>query len=68
MMSPEILACPFLFIAIFFESFILVTLLSKPARMARARTQGEETLSVAVIVPCYNEAATVAATFGMSMT
>ncbi len=33
-MNPEMLAYPFLFIAIFFESFILVTLLSKPARAA----------------------------------
>src|SRR3989338_6223361 len=30
-MSPEALAYPFLFIAIFFESFVLVTLLSSPA-------------------------------------
>ncbi|MDP2651958.1 MAG: glycosyltransferase [bacterium] len=64
-MSPEMVAYPFLFLAIFFESFILVTLLSKPARAARARVAydaSEETLSVAVIVPCYNEADTVAAT------
>ncbi|MHB8710638.1 MAG: glycosyltransferase family 2 protein [Minisyncoccota bacterium] len=66
-MSPEMLAYPFLFIAIFFESFILVTLLSKPAREARGRTAA--TLgtafafpSVAVIVPCWNEAATIGAT------
>jgi len=61
-MSPEMLAYPFLFLAIFFESFILVTLLSKPARTARARTAGTETPSVAVIVPCWNEEATVGAT------
>ncbi len=61
-MSPEMLAYPFLFIAIFFESFVLVTLLSKPARAARARTPSTATPSVAVIVPCYNEATTVAAT------
>ena len=36
-MGPEVLAYPFLFIAIFFESFILVTLLSEPARLARTR-------------------------------
>ncbi len=58
---------PFLFIAIFFESFVLVTLLSKPARDARERaaanTNGNRALpSVAVIVPCWNEAATVATT------
>ena len=57
------LAYPFLFIAIFFESFVLVTLLSKPARAARTRTPRlTETPSVAVIVPCWNESATVAAT------
>ncbi len=61
-MSSELFAYPFLFIAIFFESFILVTLLSKPARAARARKPGTTTPSVAVIVPCRNEAATVAAT------
>lgn len=61
-MSPEILAYPFLFIAIFFESFVLVTLLSKPARAARARLPGELSPPVAVIVPCWNEAETVAAT------
>lgn len=53
---------PFLFIAIFFESFTLVTLLSKPAREARLRLPGKDTPSVAIIVPCWNEAATVAAT------
>lgn len=66
-MGPEALAYPFLFIAIFFESFILVTLLSKPARDARGRSPANivdaATLpSVAVIVPCWNEAGTVAAT------
>lgn len=66
-MSPEMLAYPFLFIAIFFESFILVTLLSKPARLARLRRAGGRadvcTLpSVAVIVPCWNEETTLVAT------
>jgi cellulose synthase/poly-beta-1,6-N-acetylglucosamine synthase-like glycosyltransferase len=61
-MGPELLAYPFLFIAIFFESFVLVTLLSKPARVARGRTSGTATPSVAVIVPCWNEASTIAAT------
>src|SRR5665811_2279579 len=61
-MSLELLALPFLFLAVFFESFILVTLLSKPARMARARSSNETHMSVAVIVPCYNEATTVAQT------
>ena len=62
-MSPEMLAYPFLFIAIFFESFVLVTFLSKPAREARARSSQESGLpSVAVIVPCWNEESTIAAT------
>jgi peptidoglycan-N-acetylglucosamine deacetylase len=57
-----VLAYPFLFLAIFFESFVLVTLLSKPARAARTRTPSTVRPSVAVIVPCWNEASTVAAT------
>lgn len=61
-MSLTLLAYPFLFIAIFFESFVLVTLLSKPARVGRTRVPGTATPSVAVIVPCYNEASTIAAT------
>lgn len=66
-MSPEVFSYPFLFIAIFFESFILVTLLSKPAREARERkaihNEGPHWIpSVAVIVPCFNEAPTIAAT------
>jgi cellulose synthase/poly-beta-1,6-N-acetylglucosamine synthase-like glycosyltransferase len=61
-MSAELIAFPFLIIAIFFESFVLVTLLSKPAKAARARLQDNQDLSVAVIVPCYNEASTVADT------
>jgi cellulose synthase/poly-beta-1,6-N-acetylglucosamine synthase-like glycosyltransferase len=61
-MSPEMLAYPFLLIAIFFESFVLVTLLSKPARAARARGPGTATPSIAVIVPCYNEETTIAGT------
>lgn len=61
-MSPEMLAYPFLFIAIFFESFVLVTLLSKPAREARERIKSTATPSVAVIVPCWNEVSTIEAT------
>lgn len=61
-MSPELFAYPFLFVAIFVESFILVTLLSKPARDARARKPHTAAPSVAIIVPCWNEAATLGAT------
>lgn len=58
-MSPEALAYPFIFLAIFFESFVLVTLLSKPAREVRARVPATATPRVAVVVPCWNEATTV---------
>ena len=61
-MSTEVLVYPFLFIAVFFESFILVTLLSKPARDARKRVSGNTTPSVAVIIPCWNEERTIAGT------
>lgn len=65
-MSLEMLAYPFLFIAIFFESFVLVTLLSRPASLARSRAGGRADASalptVAVIVPCWNEASTIIAT------
>lgn len=61
-MSPEVLTYPFIFLAIFFESFVLVTFLSKPARDGRARRPGETAPSVAIIVPCWNEATTIAAT------
>ncbi len=61
-MSPEVLTYPFIFLAIFFESFVLVTLLSKPARDGRARRPGETAPSAAIIVPCWNEAETIAAT------
>ncbi len=61
-MSPEALAYPFLFIAIFFQSFILVTLLSRPARSARNRQIVGQVPSVAVIVPCWNEESTISAT------
>lgn len=60
------LTYPFIFLALFFESFILVTLLSKPARLARTRVggwAGAHTLpTVAIIVPCWNEESTITAT------
>ena len=61
-MNPEVLAYPFLAVAIFFESFVLVTLLSAPARKARGRSRTAHTPRVAIIVPCWNEEHTVAAT------
>ena len=61
-MLSQAFGYPFLFIAIFFESFVLVTLLSKPARTTRTQMLSTKTPLVAVIVPCYNEAGTIAAT------
>lgn len=61
-MSLELLAYPFLFLAIYIESFVLITFLSGPARAARGRALTTLTPSVAVIVPCWNEAATIAGT------
>ncbi|HVX90345.1 MAG TPA: glycosyltransferase [Candidatus Paceibacterota bacterium] len=61
-MGPQILAYPFLFIAIFFETFVLLTFLSTPARRARARGASAKTPTVAIIIPCYNEMHTVAGT------
>lgn len=61
-MNAELLAYPFLFAAIYFEAFLLVTFLSGPARATRERARAHHTPKVAMIVPCYNEAATVAGT------
>lgn len=62
-MSAEALTYPFLFLAIFFESFMLVTFLSKPARVNRISSPKKSELpKVAIIVPCWNEATTLAGT------
>jgi cellulose synthase/poly-beta-1,6-N-acetylglucosamine synthase-like glycosyltransferase len=61
-MTAQMLAYPFLFLAIFFQVFVLITLLSKPARLARGRRIGATEPSVAIIVPCWNEGTTIAAT------
>jgi cellulose synthase/poly-beta-1,6-N-acetylglucosamine synthase-like glycosyltransferase len=61
-MGPEIVAYPFLFLALFFEVFVLLTFLSTPAREARRRAAAARLPKVAVIVPCYNESNTVAKT------
>lgn len=58
-MHLELVAYPFIFAAIYFEVFLLVTFLSAPARGARARARGTETPRVAMIVPCYNEEKTI---------
>ncbi|MBP9816492.1 MAG: glycosyltransferase family 2 protein [Candidatus Pacebacteria bacterium] len=61
-MDLTILAYPFLFAAIYFEAFLLVTFLSQPAKVARERIVSEKTPAVAMIVPCYNEEKTVGGT------
>jgi cellulose synthase/poly-beta-1,6-N-acetylglucosamine synthase-like glycosyltransferase len=60
----DFLVLPFLFIALYFESFLLVTFLSGPARVGRKRAPlvGNETPKVAIIVPCFNEEGTVGGT------
>jgi peptidoglycan-N-acetylglucosamine deacetylase len=61
-MTLEVLTYPFLFIAVFFEVFLLVTFLSEPARARRAQTLSPKTPNVAVIVPCWNEETTIKGT------
>ena len=61
-MQIEFLAYPFIFAAIYFEAFFLVTFLSAPARESRARRASKSTPAVAMIVPCYNEETTVGGT------
>lgn len=58
-MNVELFAYPFLFATIYFEAFLLVTLLSRPARQSRVRLQSVHTPTVAMIVPCFNEGNTV---------
>lgn len=61
-MNLEILAYPFIFAAIYFEAFLLVTFLSAPAIKSRTRALSKNTPYVAMIVPCFNEEHTVRAT------
>lgn len=61
-MTLTVLTYPFIFIAIFFEVFLLVTFLSEPARERRARAKATHTPMVAVIVPCWNEESTIKGT------
>ena len=61
-MTLEVLTYPFLFIAVFFEVFLLVTFLSQPAKTRRAQVLSTKTPNVAVIVPCWNEEKTIKGT------
>jgi cellulose synthase/poly-beta-1,6-N-acetylglucosamine synthase-like glycosyltransferase len=66
MTSPvDYFIMPLLFIGLYWESFLLVTFLSKPAREGRSRkphTNNETAPPVAIIVPCFNEEKTVGGT------
>ncbi len=61
-MTLEVLTYPFLFLAVFFEVFLLVTFLSAPAKERRDQKLSTKTPSVAVIVPCWNEENTIKGT------
>ncbi len=62
-MGFALVAYPFLFVSIFFETFLLVTFLSEPARLSRKkRPVLGYTPTVAVIVPCFNEENTIQGT------
>lgn len=61
-MNLDVLAYPFIFAAIYFEVFLLVTFLSAPAVAARTRPTSTKTPRVAMVVPCYNEENTVRGT------
>lgn len=59
-MSLQVLAYPFIFLGLYFEIFMLLTFLSRPARMRRARRPITDwTPKVAIIVPCWNEENTI---------
>lgn len=58
----EIAVYPFLFAAVYFQAFLLVTFLSGPARAMRARPASTRTPKVAMIVPCWNEENTIKGT------
>lgn len=53
---------PILFLALFFETFLLLTFLSRPAKIARVRAKAAHAPRVALIVPCFNEEKTLAKT------
>ena len=58
-MTAELISYPFLFAAIYFEVFLLLTFLSSPARHSRTRSASTSTPTVALIVPAWNEAKTI---------
>lgn len=58
-MTAEFISYPFLFAAIYFEVFLLLTFLGSPARASRERKPSTATPTVALIVPCWNEESTI---------
>lgn len=60
--SPNLIVYPFLLAAIYYEFFLLVTFLSKPARDSRKRSAPTTYPHVAIIVPCWNEENTIEST------
>ncbi len=61
-MDLTYVAYPFLFAAVYFQAFLLVTFLSRPAVAARKRGASTKTPKVAMIVPCWNEERTIKGT------
>ncbi|HEY0010619.1 MAG TPA: glycosyltransferase [Candidatus Paceibacterota bacterium] len=59
MAGIEVLIYGLLFIGLYFEVFVLITFLSAPARERRSRPISTRTPKVAMIVPCFNEEATI---------
>ncbi len=63
MWGPNTVTYISFFIALYFESFLLVTFLSDPARKRRLAVGTTGTVpNVAIIVPCFNEESTIAGT------
>lgn len=58
-MSAEAISYPFLFAALYFEVFLLLTFLSAPARRNRERAPSLSRPTVALIIPCWNEEDTI---------
>jgi len=53
---------PFLFLALYFEVFLILSFFDADARKRRRRTPSVIFPSVSVIIPCYNEERTIVAT------
>lgn len=61
-MNLSALTYPILFTTLFFETFLLVTYLSAPARARRNKVISDYSPHVAIIVPCFNEETTIKGT------